>query len=332
MYSSSYQQLIQNWTEGFASNKPFTLSAQFFSYTEEQNHEDAVGLMRHVFEEVLGWSPYDVQNHCTKEVIDVLGLRSAYRALMWPYTYDANGKKIPLIENRSGYGYVAALLYPEVIRTLGKKNIWIMDYNALLSGRGQRAFRVDDFLGNDGIDHARLLLNHYLVNHPDERYKTMDDVYKVFGNKKDAEKILKKAKLLTVSQALFSSPLEYLHMSLPDDGSDSSRDHLSYDFYRFENLFHDSDDVMVHRNEIMERYRKNGETPYAIAKSLFLNEEIVSAKIDEWNEILAERFKDKLLTLHKHHVPVNQIAEKSKLPETLIHKKIEQWTHKGAVK
>ena len=45
MYSNSYPQLIQNWTEGFASNKPFTLSPQFFSYSEEQNNEDAAGLM-----------------------------------------------------------------------------------------------------------------------------------------------------------------------------------------------------------------------------------------------------------------------------------------------
>ena len=65
MYSNSYQQLIQNWTEGFASNKPFTLSPQFFSYSEEQNNEDAAGLMRYVFEDVLGWTPNDVQNHCS---------------------------------------------------------------------------------------------------------------------------------------------------------------------------------------------------------------------------------------------------------------------------
>ena len=147
MYSNSYPQLIQNWTEGFASNKPFTLSPQFFSYSEEQNNEDAAGLMRYVFEDVLGWTPNDVQNHCSKEVIDLLGLRPAYRALMWPSTYDASGKRVPLVDSRSGYGYVAALLYPSVIRTLGKQKLWIMEYNAMMSGRGQRAFRVDDFLG-----------------------------------------------------------------------------------------------------------------------------------------------------------------------------------------
>lgn len=329
MHSISYPQLIQNWTDGFASNKPFTLSPQFFSYSEEQNHEDAAGLMRYVFEEVIGWSPYDVQNHCNKDVIDRLGLRPAYRALMWPATYDANGKRVPLVDSRSGYGYVAALLYPNVIHTLGKQKLWIMEYNAMMSGRGQRAFRVDDFLGNDGYDHARLLLNHYLINHPDDRFKNIEDVYRVFANKKDADKILKKAKLLIISQALFKSPLEYLHAALPDDGTEAGCDHLCYDFYRFEAMFKGASDVDVHKHEIMERYRKNGETVYAIAKDLFLDEEVVQEKINSWNEIVAEHFKDKIIALHERHVPLERISEQSKLPREIIERKLIEWNSKN---
>ena len=325
MYSNSYPQLIQNWTEGFASNKPFTLSPQFFSYSEEQNNEDAAGLMRYVFEDVLDWTPNDVQNHCSKEVIDLLGLRPAYRALMWPSTYDASGKRVPLVDSRSGYGYVAALLYPNVIRTLGKQKLWIMEYNAMMSGRGQRAFRVDDFLGNDGYDHARLLLNHYLVNNPDERFENIEDVYKVFSNRKDAEKILRKAKLLIIQQALFKSPLEYLHAALPDDGTEAGCDHMSYDFYRFETMLNGVDEVESHKQEIMKRIRKDGESVYSVAKSLLLDADVIQTKVDSWNEILADHFKDKIILLHQRHISTDKIAEKSKLPSDLITRKLEEW-------
>lgn len=329
MNSITYPQLIQNWTEGFASNKPFTLSPQFFSYSEEQNHEDAAGLMRYVFEEVLGWTPYDVQNHCSKDVIDILGLRPAYRALMWPATYDSNGKRIPLIDSRSGYGYVAALLYPNVIRTLGKQNLWIMEYNAMASGRGQRMFRVDDFLGNDGYDHARLLLNHYLINNPDERFESIEDVYHIFANQKTANRMLKKAKLLIIQQALFKSPLEYLHASLPDDGTEAGQDHMSYDFYRFENMLNTVDSIEEHKHEIMERYRTNEETVYSIAKDLNLDEEVLQAKIGIWNESIVEQFKGEIIMLHKQHVPSDEIAKKNmKLPKELINTKLNEWEWK----
>lgn len=326
MHSTTYPQLIQNWTDGFASGKPFILSSQFFSYSEEQNHEDAAGLMRYVFEEVLGWTPNDVQNHCSKEVIDILGLRPAYRALMWPCTYDANGKRVPLVDSRSGYGYVAALLYPDVIHTLGKQKLWIMEYNAMMSGRGQRAFRVDDFLGNDGHDHAVLLLNHYLTNNPDERFKCADDVYRVFANQKEADKLLKKAKLSIICQALFKSPLEYLHASFPDDGTDAGCDHLSYDFYRFERMFEDNDKANQSMAEIVERYRKHDETAYAIAKDMSLDEDVIQKKIDDWDKVLVDRFKDKIIKLHNNHMPVEEIAKRSKLPSELISQKLNEWS------
>ena len=278
-----------------------------------------------MFEDVLDWTPNDVQNHCSKEVIDLLGLRPAYRALMWPSTYDASGKRVPLVDSRSGYGYVAALLYPNVIRTLGKQKLWIMEYNAMMSGRGQRAFRVDDFLGNDGYDHARLLLNHYLVNNPDERFENIEDVYKVFSNRKDAEKILRKAKLLIIQQALFKSPLEYLHAALPDDGTEAGCDHMSYDFYRFETMLNGVDEVESHKQEIMERIRKGGESVYSVAKSLLLDADVVQTKVDSWNEILADHFKDKIILLHQRHISTDKIAEKSKLPSDLITRKLEEW-------
>lgn len=329
MYSVSFQQLIQNWTEGFSSNtdeeKAFNVSPQFFSYSEEQNNEDALGLFHYVFEEALGWSPYDVQNYSSKETIETLGLKSAYRALMWPYTYDANGNKVPLIDGRSGYGYLAALLYPETIHTLDKEQLWIMSYNAVLSGKKQRSFRVDDFLGNDGYDHARLLLSHYLINNPNEKFTCMDDLYKIFANKKEADKLLKKAKLNIVCKALFASPLDYLHASFPDDGTEAGCSHFSYDFYRFETLLKDVDDVKEHQKEIINRNRKSGESVHTIAKSLDLNEELVQSIINQRENDLAEYFKKKIVTLYTKHMSTTEIARKANLPTDLIDRKLKEW-------
>ena len=325
-FSVSYPQLIQTWTEGIASNKPFNISSQYFSYSDEQNHEDAVGLMKYAFEEVLGWTPYDVQNHCTKEVIDMLGLRSAYKALLWPYTYNLEGEKKELIEDRSGYGYVAALLYPDVIFTLGKKNLWIIEYNKMMSEtRETKGFRIDDFLGNDGYDHARLLLNHYLVNNPDERFENMEKVYDLFANEKESDALLKKAKLYVVGHTLFHSGLDYLHASLPDDGTDAGRDHFYYDFLCFEKSLEHNNIIESKKKEILNALRNEGKTVHTISKELNLDKDVLYLKIQEWNENRAEHFKDKLIELYRKKVPMHVISEKSKIPVDVLEKKFDEW-------
>lgn len=332
MHSASYAQLIETWTEGFASNKPFTLSPQFFSYSEEQNHEDASGLMKYAFEEVLGWTPVDVQNHCTKEVIDLLGLRAAYRALLWPYTYDLDGKKVPLIDSRSGYGYVAALLYPDVIHTLGKKNLWVMEYNTILSGKkGSKGFRIDDFLGNDGYDHARLLLNHYLIYHPDERFECLEDVYAIFSDKDKGEAILKDAKLLNISRGLFRNPMDFLHASLPDDDTEYGRSRFYYSFYHFENMLADVDVVQNKKQHIMEMYHKDKKSCYCISQSLSVDEDLLHQKIQEWDGELAESRKGQILTLYvQQKKSYTEIATECDIEEDVIRAKIEQWQKERA--
>ena len=75
----------------------------------------------------------------------------------------------------------------------------------------------------------------------------------------------------------------------------------------------------------MERIRKGGESVYSVAKSLLLDADVVQTKVDSWNEILADHFKDKIIQLHQRHMPVDKIAEKSKLPSDLITRKLEEW-------
>lgn len=328
MYSATFPQLRETWIEGFASNKPFTISPVFFSYSPEQNHEDASGLMRYVFEDVLDWSPYDVQNHCTKEVIDLLGLRPAYRALLWPCTYDDQGNAVPLIDSRSGYGYVASLLYPDVIHTLGKKSLWVMEYNTILSGKKRsKGFRVDDFLGTDGFNHARLLLNHYLVNNPDSRFTCIDDVYATFADKEESEKILEEARLSNIGHVLFHNNLDFLHASLPDDGSESGCDHFAYDFYRFENAFRDIDVIMDHKKEILNAFFKEGKSCHAINTELKLgvDEDVLYNKIRQWQEMFAEKKKDAIINMCKHHRSCQEISEKSKIDIDIIERKLNEW-------
>ncbi len=216
--------LIQTWEQGLRENSMKPLSPVFFSYSKEQNHEEACALFRYVFEKILGWSPYDVINYLNYDIIDKLNLKKAFSNLSYPPEYK---------DRRCACFYVGVLCYPEIIRDFRKTNVWIMEYNNILhKGRGYYV----TFEKDTGYDKARFLLNYYLVNNPDPRFTDLETAYAFFASS-DAEPFLKSIKLWSPCEQFFMSPLEYFHMSLPDDtDEDTSRSDLTLQFTEFKQL------------------------------------------------------------------------------------------------
>lgn len=217
--SETTDAMIQEWERQLASNKPIKLPDIYFSYSDEQNHEEACFLFRYVFEKILEWTPHDVMNYMSAEVVEKLGLTKAYSKLIWP-TEIKNGRNTKIFDSRSAYGYVAALCYPSVIHEFDMQNLWIMEYNRELSG--EKRTTIKSFEGESGYDKARLLFNYWLINHPDERFPDLETMYTFFASKEGMD-YLKKIKLDKACQIFFASPLEYFHESLTEDEDDPNR-------------------------------------------------------------------------------------------------------------
>ncbi len=216
--------LIQTWESGLRENSMKPLSPVFFSYSKEQNHEEACMLFRYVFENILEWSPYDVVNYLNYEIVERLNLKKAFANLIYPPEYK---------DRRCACFYVGVLCYPDIVRDFKKTNVWIMEYNNILhKGRGYYV----TFEKDTGYDKARFLLNYYLVNNPDPRFTSLEATYEFFASP-EAETFLKQIKLWSPCEQYFLSPLEYFHASLPDDtGEDTARSEFMLMFTEFKQL------------------------------------------------------------------------------------------------
>ena len=216
--------MIQSYEKSLRENSNKPLSNVFFSYSKKQNHEEACALFRYVFEKILDWKPYDIVNYLSYELIEELNLKKAFANLIYPPEYK---------ERKCAPFYVAVLCYPDIIKEYKRTNLWIMEYNSILhKGRGNFV----SFDSADGYDKARFLLNYYLVNSVNQRFKDLETAYAFFASPK-AVPFLKEIRLLAACEQFFLNPLEYFHAALADDvGEESSKSDLLLQFTEYKAL------------------------------------------------------------------------------------------------
>lgn len=217
--------LIDSWERLIRENSKEKITTRYFPYPKKsiENHKLAVALFKYVFS-ILKWTPHDVMNFLSKEVIEKLKLDCVYNQLLFPNE----------VNSRSNPGYVAKLCYPDSLPELDIENIWLMSYQKVLSGGN---FKKDFFIDENRYKKARLFLNWYLTTHVKDEFKDIESTYAFFGSDK-GKSYLKAIKLYGVCEQLYESPLEYFHMSLPNDHDEYSQDEDLYaitDFRRKKN-------------------------------------------------------------------------------------------------
>lgn len=201
--------LIQTWDDIISDDAFTQVPDSFFSKeAPEENHKEAVALFRHVFD-TIGMSPNQVLNYFDKNMEKALKLSNVYRKLIFPEGLDP----------RTDYGYVAQLCYPEEIHEYDQKNIWIIQYlNILQQTTKHKKLNLNNFTDVSRYDHARILLSHYLINHPREEWEDCKKLYEFFADDEKIWEYLKDIKLDEVCKLLYDTPLSFLHESLsPED-------------------------------------------------------------------------------------------------------------------
>lgn len=191
------------------------ISASYFCYTKDNNHKLALNLFRYVIEDILKWTPCDVDKKLDIKIIKDLHLLLPYKYLIFPEE----------LNKRKDCNYVAHLLYPEVV-PYNIRTVVLNSYKKILDEENGKLSK-NFFLGTEGELRAciclQFILQEYLL------FSSIEEIYYFFSTP-NAMRSLRQYRLSGICNDLFESPLEFVHCALPA----AQKNELYYHFYKFE--------------------------------------------------------------------------------------------------
>ena len=95
-----YEQILQG-----KSSRTKLSTTYFRADSNEQNHKTAVHILRYIFTKIYKWTPLDVMNKASKQMISDLKITIPYSKLIFPK--EMNPKR--------DYFYLAKILFPQII-------------------------------------------------------------------------------------------------------------------------------------------------------------------------------------------------------------------------
>lgn len=214
------EDMIKWWVDSYRRDDNVTVKNVFFSgRSAKAQNDDAIELFKFVFKQ-LDWTPRDVANRVSKDVLKDLNLFSVYKRLLIP-------KEITKLSNP--WWYIAVLCYPEVYkREFTDEYTWLVLYiNELNTNRKKDVSIVKDPIR--GLRQAKFLLSFYMQRHRNEEWTNLRRTYQFFASPKGA-KFIADARLRKALGQFFVSPLQYFHESLPE----GERSDMLHQFAEFE--------------------------------------------------------------------------------------------------
>ena len=179
-----------------------------------------VELIRFVFEDILKWTPYQIENHISYGLLDKLSLAIIFdNYIIYPNEIDKGARQ----RNRTSphlcdMSYLLHLLYPSifsyryvdaVIRTY--KRIEKMKAKNIIS---KWVYPAKMFTDDKGSERA-ILCFRYVLKHSEIKTLPINKMYELFADTLKAERFLAKKGISEPCKILFDSPLDYFHASLP---------------------------------------------------------------------------------------------------------------------
>lgn len=197
-------------------------NAFFDSNNEEKSQKNAIIVLRYVFEDFLHWTPKDIENCISPEIITLMKLDSVIKHITFP------GELNP----RTDLWYIAHLLYPNIIKFNSKEKT-IMIYQNILDKKLYR-YPKTFWDGPEGIIRAKACFRYMLQNIMS--FHNIEELYAFFANS-TGYKAMKTYHLIIPQEMMYDTPLDYLHDSL----SQNQRNEFLYHYYKFRNEFTSSE-------------------------------------------------------------------------------------------
>lgn len=206
-----YLKVLTGETSGF--------SAYILGKKSMNSQKNARLICKMAFEIFLRWTPDDVANRLTYDIIKELKLDNVLPYLELPDDYFNNGD----------YTLLASELYPGQL-SVSDRTLVINTYKMVLLGKengGMYRFPKKYFDGNIGLKRAYICFQ-YLLNNIVFFHDTKE-MYEFFSTPAGTH-LLNDNGLKLVLRDIFVSPVRYLHESLPDE----DKNEFLYHYYNFQ--------------------------------------------------------------------------------------------------
>lgn len=173
----------------------------FRGLSKHEKQERALSIIRFAIKNYLKWTPYDVKNYLTKEVLEKLKLTNLVKEYIeFPPEY----------KNSEDLTYLAYLLYPDKFQLSTTEQCMNM-FKRIYRGEIKK-YPSKWMNSNDGVTRLGILIRYVITQLP--RFKNPEEMYEYFSSP-NGIKVLKEYKLYTFAITLFPTAFSAVHYSLP---------------------------------------------------------------------------------------------------------------------
>ena len=201
-----YDNLLNEYEEIMIGNRK-VFSDRYFGATRPESQKNALAVIQYAIEKYLRWKPSVAARRLTKDIVVQLHLNTVMKYIKFPPEYS----------RERDFFYAVALIYPNFSISRRQRIVYV--YKKLLDGtivKFPRAY----FMGEDGYVRACVCLQYLISEYLQTEIQDAEDAYTLFASDRGTF-LLRKYKLLKVSEILFETPVEFVHAALPDGERDS---------------------------------------------------------------------------------------------------------------
>lgn len=189
--------VINEYEELLIGNR-YKISKSYFCFDKKGNEKVALSVIRYAIEDLLGWDSSTAIRLFNSNYIDFMKLRPMMKYIAFPSDV-----------TEADTEYILYLLYPRSI-DYDIKRYALRIYEKVI--HNECRYPKDYMYGYLGILRAKICFQ-YALN-KNFLFKSVDEMYSFFASK-ECMKFLKEAKLYQLYVNFYTSPLEYMHDSLP---------------------------------------------------------------------------------------------------------------------
>ena len=197
--------------------KKSMIPPDYFNSTEENNQQLAIMVLRHMFEQYLRWSPENVKELISWDLLKKMKVVGLISYLRFP----------PEINPQTDLFYIAQILYPDEIHYNFKK-MCINTYKKILMNDKEKLPK-GFLMESTGCLRGIICLQYILDN--EMTFDNVDEMYQHFASA-NGTKTLKKYRLSGMCNDFFETPLDFLHHSLPK----KQRNQFLYCYYKLQSV------------------------------------------------------------------------------------------------
>ena len=189
--------IINEYEEILIGNRK-KISSNYFLFDKKGNERVALSVIRYAIENLLGWDVHNAIKLFNSIYISFMKLDQMVKYIVFPSDVTKDDTE-----------YILYLLYPKYV-DYDIKRYTLRIYEKVMNNEGR--YPKDYMYGYLGMLRAKICLQ-YAINQ-NLLFKSADDLYNFFASK-DCIKYLKQNKLYQLYVSFYSTPLEYMHDSMP---------------------------------------------------------------------------------------------------------------------